>query len=111
LYAVLQGETVLEHVAVGAPVRESLLAPLGEDAFEDRIGTELHTAEDLDAWGREIFVTRQGPELWKPLLVTALVLLLVESWVAAGGASAGARTRSPQGEPEEGRREIGVTAS
>jgi hypothetical protein len=111
LYTVLRGEAVLEHVAVGAPVRESLLAPLGEDAFEDRIGTELHTAEDLDEWGREIFVTRQGPELWKPLLVTAFVLLLVEAWVAAGGASAGARTRSPQGEPDEGRREIGVTAS
>jgi hypothetical protein len=109
VYTVLENETVLEQVAVGAPVRESLLSPLDEDEMEERIGDELRSAEDVDEWAREIFVTRQGPELWRPLLAAALLLLLVEAWVAAAGAGIG--TRSSGRESEEGRQEIGVPAA
>jgi hypothetical protein len=108
IYTVLGDETVLELVPVGAPVRESLLAPLGDDALEDRIGDELRLVDDTEDWGREIFVKRQGPELWRPLLLTALLLLLVEAWVAAPGGGAEARKRPTLRESEEGRQEIGV---
>jgi hypothetical protein len=109
IYSILRGDEVLENVAVGPPVRESLLSPLPVDAFEDRIGPGVQTADDARAWNREIFVTRQGPELWKPLLVVALLLLLVEAWVAAPGASAGSRVGKRA--PEEARREVGVPAT
>jgi hypothetical protein len=110
IYTVLEDETVMDRVAVGAPVRESLLAPLGQDEMEERIGDELRPAEDLREWGREIFVTRQGPELWRALLLTALLLLLVEAWVAAPGAAVRARAAPVTPQAEE-RREAGVPAS
>ena len=109
IYEVLQGDSVLEHVAVGPPVRESLLAPLAADAFEDRIGGRVETADDQRAWNREIFVTRQGPELWKPLLVLAMILLLLEAWIAAPGSSTGTRSRADR--PADEHRELGVPAA
>jgi hypothetical protein len=109
IYEVLRADSVLEHVAVGPPVRESLLTPLDEEAFEDRIGARVEAADDARAWNRQIFVTRQGPELWKPLLVLAMVLLLVEAWVAAAGSSTGARSRGER--PAEERGELRVPAT
>jgi hypothetical protein len=110
IYTVLAGDSVLDHVAVGPPVRESLLSALEEDALEARIGERLRPAEDARDWNREIFVTRQGPELWRPLLIAALLLLLVEAWIAAPGSGTG-RARAKPLEPDEGRREIGVPAT
>jgi hypothetical protein len=84
-YLVLANDSVLEIVTVGPPLRESLLGRLDEDVLEERIGSEVSVAEDVADWRRRIFVNRQGPELWKLLIATALILLVLESWVAAPG--------------------------
>jgi hypothetical protein len=109
IYTILADETVLELVPVVPPLRESLLGRLERRQLEARIGSGTRTADDLEAWGRAIFVTRQGPELWRPLLMLALLLLVVEAWVAAPGGSGGRKHVGAVG-PEEGR-EIRVPAA
>jgi len=110
IYLVLQGDSVLERAAVGAPPRESLLAPLDADLHRESVGTRLRVVDDVRDWPREVFVSRQGPELWKPLLLLALLLLLLESWVAAAGRSVGGTVPSalPSAESrsEEDRQEV-----
>ena len=64
--------------------RESNLRRLGEDALELR-ATRLKMAEDTDAWEAAIFDQRQGPEIWRGLLLAALAVLLIESLVASSG--------------------------
>ena len=66
------------------PVRESILAPLTEREAEARLG-ETTWVDDGGRWARETFTRRQGYESWRILLAAALVLLLVETWVAASG--------------------------
>jgi hypothetical protein len=100
IYSVLAGDSVLEHVAVAPPVRESLLEPIGEDDLDARIGSEVTTVDDPSEWSRGIFMTRQGPELWRPLLAAALILLVLEAWVAASGRTSEQREG---GVPQEGR--------
>lgn len=109
VYTVLEGDTVVEHVPVVPPLRESLLGRIESEEMEERIGTRLRTADDAEAWSSAIFVTRQGPELWRPLLVVAVLLLVLEAWVAAAGGVA--RGRSGVSEPAESGSEIGVTAA
>lgn len=101
IYAVLGRDTVLEHVAVNPPNGESLLPRATRDDLEEHIGEGLTRADDLASWQRSIFTDRQGPELWRPLLLTALLLLLLESWIAAPGKAAshprdGRGGRSPE---------------
>ena len=85
IYEVMAGDSVLDRVAVNAPVRESLLVRVDQEALRARYGSELSLARDSTAWTRAIFTSRQGLEVWRPLLLTALVLLLAESWFAAAG--------------------------
>jgi hypothetical protein len=86
IYAILRGDTVVERVAVNPSVRESLLAPLPRDALRDRVGGDVVVVDAPRTWRREIFTSRQGHELWRPLLAVALLLLLLESWMALSGA-------------------------
>jgi hypothetical protein len=86
IYAILRGDTVVERIAVNPSVRESLLAPLSRDALRDRVGDGVVTVDAPRAWRRTIFTSRQGHELWRPLLAVALLLLLLESWMALSGA-------------------------
>ena len=100
IYAVLRGDTVLDRIAVNAPLRESLLARLEGPALEAALGPNVRVVRDETEWGQASFMSRQGPELWRPLLVAAFVLLLVESWIAAPGRSeTGAKRRSPPASP------------
>lgn len=90
VHVVLAGDSVLERVAVNPPPRESLLAPVPPNELEGRLGGRIRTASDARSWSETVFTSRQGPELWRPLLLAALVLLLVEGWVAASGRTASA---------------------
>jgi hypothetical protein len=99
-YTILRDGEVLEVLTVAPPLRESLLARLDEGSLEERVGSELRVVEDAADWSRRIFVNRQGPELWRIFLATAALLLLVESWVAAPGAT-GRTTRLPRAEALE----------
>jgi hypothetical protein len=85
LHRIQRGDPLLEVVAVNLDPSESRLAPLPVDLLEERVGEELRIARSAAGWGREIFPTGEGPEVWQPLLLAALLLLVAESWLAATG--------------------------
>lgn len=96
IYTVLRGDSVLERLALNASVRESLLAPLSHDALREHLGEGLRAVDDPRDWQREIFIDRQGRELWRPLVLTAVLLLVLEAWMAAsGGRGRPRRLRTP----------------
>jgi hypothetical protein len=85
VYEVLAEDRVLERVAVNAPVAESLLDPLEAGEVEAAVGPGAVVVSDPAAWRRQVFRSRQGPEVWRPVLLVALALLLLEGWIAASG--------------------------
>ena len=103
LHRIQQGDTLLDMVAVNIDPGESFLEPLPVDELEERVGAELRVARNAGAWSRQIFPSGEGPELWRPLLMAAFLLLLTESWVAATGR----RSARVEGAPQEG---LGVQA-
>jgi len=50
-------------------------------------GWAYHTADDAEGWADAIYRRRLGREIWRPLLIAMLLLLLVESMVDATGRS------------------------
>lgn len=88
VYDLLQGDSLLEQIAVNAPPRESRLARLDAGELEDRLGNQAFIVEDRAAWERAILQGDEGREAWRPLLLLALLLLLIESWIAAAGPGA-----------------------
>jgi hypothetical protein len=100
VYRILRGDTVTDVVAVNPPTSESDLTRVREARLRELVGPGLVTVSDPSTWAREIFVRRKGPELWRPLLVAALLALLAESLVAAGGRTSGARSEENAPDPE-----------
>jgi hypothetical protein len=84
-YVFLTADTTASIVALNPPAEESVLTPLDEDEYRGAIGTEVVEVARADAWGRSVFRARSGPELWWPLLLAALALLLAESIMATSG--------------------------
>ena len=101
IYRLLAGDVVLEKVAVNPPEAESRLARLEGDAARARLGPGVELVESDAEWAGEAFGARRGLEVWRPLLLGALLLLLVEAW-AAGGSARGARPAKPVGTPAPG---------
>jgi hypothetical protein len=87
IYLVLRGDSVLDAVAVNPPVRESLLEPAEGVVVVQAFGPEVRIFTDTIAWTAAVFSSRQGDELWRPILAIALILLVLESVVAASGAT------------------------
>ncbi len=85
IYGVYAGDSLIDRVAVNAPLTESRLAPIEADALELWLGEDAVVLEGASAWARGVFLARSGQELWRLLLVATLLLLLAESWVAASG--------------------------
>jgi len=106
VYVLLKDDVALQSIAVGAPVRESLLGRLDPADIPDRVGSSTRIVADPIDWPSEIFTSGRGQELWKLLLAAALLLMLLENWIAAPGRT-GARPDSRTG--KEARRKIGVT--
>ncbi|NNK63929.1 MAG: VWA domain-containing protein [Gemmatimonadetes bacterium] len=91
IYRVFAGDSLLELQAVNPPVRESMTEVLDEAGVERSIAG-ARVVEDPRDWGRVAFTRRQGWESWRALLGVALVLLLLETWLAASGVGPAART-------------------
>lgn len=86
-YTFLDGDSVISVVALNPPVEESRLARLDDDALDEAIGSEVVLVGDEADWDQEVFRARQGPELWRPLLLATLLLLVIETLFATSGAT------------------------
>ena len=87
IYRILRGDSVLDAVAVNPPVRESMLERAEGIVVVQAFGPEVRIFNDTTAWAAAVFSSRQGDEFWRPIVAMALLLLLLESVVAASGAS------------------------
>jgi hypothetical protein len=101
-YTFLAGDSTVAVEAVNPPSAESDLTRIARDALEGRVGTEVTEVRRTGAWERAIFRARQGPELWRPLLLVALLLLLLESAIAAAGRVRKAERAGTGGEAARG---------
>jgi len=110
LYTVLRNDSVLEHIAVNPPISESSSGRATPEQLERIFGPHLVLSESQNSWARSIFMQRQGPELWRPLLIAALILLVAESWLAAPVAVARHRS-SPLASPLDAADERGSAVS
>ncbi len=75
---------LLGAVAVNAPVPGSEPSLTPAQAAE-RLGAGAEGAPHRRAWIRAAAGDRRGREVWRPLLATAFLLLLVEGWVSVRG--------------------------
>jgi hypothetical protein len=94
LYTFLDADSAVVSVAaVNPPPSESELTPVSAADLEQRIGGDRVLVDRPERWAGAVFRTRQGPELWLPLLAAAGLLLLIESLVAAAGLRPARRAR------------------
>jgi hypothetical protein len=99
VWTVLAGDSLLERIALNAPTAESLLEPLDPDLLPSRLGGPVVDAGTRGRWSARIFTERQGREVGGILLVLALLLLALESWVAASGGSGTPSTSTSEVRP------------
>jgi hypothetical protein len=92
-YTFLDGDSAVAVEAVNPPESESRLERLAGGELETVLGADAVLVTASERWERSIFRTRQGPEMWWPLLIGALALLALESLMAAsrGAVRRGAR--------------------
>ena len=88
LYEVLEGDSIVNLVAVNAPPSESVLTPIESDELEALLPGTMTVVSDSTRWSRALFSTGQGPEVWRWLLAATVLVLLAESVVAATGPGA-----------------------
>jgi hypothetical protein len=84
-YTFLAGDSTVAVEAVNPPESESRLTRLGEDRLEAALGADAVIVADQGRWDRAVFRARQGPELWRPLLLAAALVLAIEALLAASG--------------------------
>ncbi|HEX6941047.1 MAG TPA: BatA domain-containing protein [Longimicrobiales bacterium] len=95
VYRILAGDRTIGAFAVNPPPSESDLARADEDALEAAFpGWDIDLVDDAADWSDAVFRQRLGREVWRPLLLLALAVLLIEGLIAAGG-RAGRKTRQP----------------
>lgn len=100
IYSVLADDELLERVAVNAPLRESLLAPMDDNGLRAVLASgDPVLAGTAAEWRNRVFTRRSGREIWPWLVGGALILLLVESWVASSGGAPARTTRLTSDSP------------
>ncbi len=87
LYEILAGDSMIQMIAVNAPVEESLLVPIETGMLRDLLPGPATLVTDSARWARAVFSAGQGPEIWRWLLVMMALVLVAESLVAASGPS------------------------
>jgi hypothetical protein len=98
-YTFLAADTIVSVEALNPPEEESRLASLEAAGLAAMLGDEGVIVTEGDRWSRAVFRARQGPELWRPLLLAAALLLAVEALLAASGRRV-QRTTAPALSPE-----------
>lgn len=72
--------------AVNPPAAESDLARLDRRRLRGALpGWTVQISDTPDEWRADIFRSRVGREVWRPVLIATLLLLLVETLIAATG--------------------------
>ena len=94
-YTFLADDSIVSVEALNPPEAESRLARLEESRLAAVLGDEGVVVTDRDRWPRAIFRARQGPELWRPLLLAAALLLAAEALLAASGRVVQRTTTTP----------------
>lgn len=84
-YTFLASDTTVSVVALNTPVDESGLERVSEDELSKVIGPGVVSVDREEDWAGAVFRTRQGPELWWPLLLAAAALMVIEPLMAAAG--------------------------
>jgi hypothetical protein len=113
VYRFLAGDEVVGAFAVNPPPRESALERLDARALRAALpGWDPVLTRSPEEWHARIFHRRLGQEVWRPLLLLAILALLIEGWLAAAGRArpatsdrerAGAvRIRAPAASPSAG---------
>lgn len=95
LYEMLQNDSIVNLVAVNTHPSESILIPIDYDDLKKLVPEPMTIVEDSALWTHALFSTSQGHEIWRWLLVTALIVLFAESIVAASGPTVTARNSAP----------------
>lgn len=98
IHRIMAGDSLLDVVAVNAPPLESRLAPL-DRADAHRIGPAVVWVNEPRRWGGATFTLRHGAEGWRGLLAAAVLLLLLESWIATSGGRRAAPSAAPAPTP------------
>ncbi len=94
LHSLLSGDSVVARVAVNIPAAESPLERAEVQSLQRLYGPGFEVVP-RDGWEQGIFSVRQGPEVWWPLVLGALLCLLLESWIAASGLRQERRSPTP----------------
>ncbi len=86
-YEFYSGNTLFDYIPVNFNIRESELVVLSPGDVSDKLSAFLPEADiiELDRnsdLSEEISQARFGTELWKPFLIIALLLALLEMWIA-----------------------------
>ncbi|MGH7464243.1 MAG: hypothetical protein ACREK1_03650, partial [Longimicrobiales bacterium] len=102
VYRLLRGDSTVTAYAVNPPAAESDLTRLEPGELDAYLpGWTLHVTTADGAWRRATFRERLGRELWRPLLLALLAILLVETLVAASGRARHTGTRAADTRPAE----------
>jgi hypothetical protein len=102
IYRVYAGERLVSAFAVNPPASESALERADRSRLRAALpGWQLDLADAPGEWARKIFRHRVGREVWRPLVLLTLALLLLEGLIAAAGrARPGAGTPHPDGDTD-----------
>ncbi len=84
-YTFLAADSVISILPLNPPPAESRLAPIDDADLEGAIGDRVIDVDREGAWDRAVYRARQGPELWWPLLLAMMLLLLGEALMATSG--------------------------
>ena len=84
-YTFFRQDSILSILALNPPSSESFLNPIEASDLEKAIGDSVIPIDRKEAWDLSVYRARQGPELWWPLLLGMLLLLLAEALMATSG--------------------------
>ncbi len=88
VYQVLRRGTVIAAYVVNPAPGESVLRSVSRQRIERALpGWRVRFAGNADAWQDRIFDRRLGFELWRPIVLVLLVLLVIEGILAATGST------------------------
>jgi len=102
IYEIYGEEGLIHAFAVNPSPLESDLRRIDDTALRNVLaGWEIERVENPAEWTATIFRERHGREIWRPILLIALAILLIEGLVASSGVG-GRRDRDPNLGPKGG---------